>query len=134
MLDVLDVPALDPVEHLALVRMRGVVTGRAILAAAERLHADPAWEDGFDVVWDCSAVHAHDILPADVQPIVDAEVASGSGREVLVCSPSLGDRAISEMLAAMCRRRGKEMTVHTTLADALGALGRDALPPTLRNA
>ncbi len=105
-----------------------------LLAAADRIHADPAWHDGFDVLWNCAAVLAHDILPADVGPIVDAEVGSGDGRDVLVCSPTFGDRAISEMLAAMCRRRGKAMTVHATLAEALAALGRDALPPATQEA
>lgn len=114
--------------------MFGVVSGPMILAAADRIHADAAWEAGFDVVWNCSAVLAHDILPADVDPIVDAEVASGNGRDVLVCSPTYGDRAISEMLAVMCRRRGKDMTVHATLAEALAALGRDAIPPAIQEA
>ena len=123
--------AIDPSERLALIEMRGVVTGSMIVDAADRVHDDPAWEDGFDVVWNCAAVLAHDVLPADVGPIVDARVESGDGRDVLVCSPTFGDRAISEMLAVMCRRRGKAMTVHTTLNEALAALGRDALPATM---
>lgn len=118
-------------ERLAVAEFRGVVSGPMILAVADHIHADPAWEAGFDVLWNCAAVVVHDILPVHVKPIVDAEVGSGDGRDVLVCSPTLGDRAVSEMLAAMCRRRGKSMTVHTTLADALAALGRDALPPGL---
>lgn len=126
--------AVDPSERLALVVFEGVVSGPMILAAADHIHADPAWEDGFDVVWNCGAVLAHDILPDDVVPIVDAEVGSGGGRDVLVCSPSFGDRAISEMLAAMCRRRGKTMTVHASLGEALAALGRDALPPSMQQA
>lgn len=115
-------------ERLAVVEMFGIVSGPMILAAADRIHADPEWEDGFDVVWNCRAVHAHDVLPEDVRPIVDAEVESGDGRDVLICSQTSGDRAISEMLAAMCRRRGKSMTVYATLDEALAALGRDALP------
>lgn len=124
--------ALDAAERLAVVRMQGVVSGPMILAATTQVHSDPAWEDGFDVVWDCSTVYAHDILPADVTPIVDAEVGSGDGRDVLVCSPAIGDRVISEMLAAMCRRRGKAMTVHASFAEALATLGRDALPASLQ--
>ena len=126
-----EIPAdvqVHPMERLAVVEMFGVVSGPMIVAAAARVQADPEWEAGFDVVWNCGAVLAHDILPADVEPIVAAEVASGDGRDVLVCSPAYGDRAISEMLAVMCRRRGKAMTVHGSVGEALAALGRDALP------
>jgi hypothetical protein len=112
--------------------MWGVVTGAELLRAARSVHEDPDWQPGFDVVWDCSAVRSHDVVPADVDPLVREEVASGDGRDVLVSSLSTGDRAISEMLAAFCRRRGKAMTVHPTLAEALAVLGYDALPEPLQ--
>ena len=126
--------AVDPSERLAVIEMFGVVSGPMILAAADRIHSDPKWEDGFDILWNCAAVLAHDVLPEHVGPIVDAEVESGDGRDVLVSSLTSGDRAISEMLAAMCRRRGKSMTVHASLEEALAALGRDALPPAMQKA
>ena len=123
--------AIDPASRLACIRMWGVVTGPEMLEAARSVHEDPAWQPGFDVVWDCSAVRSHDVVPADIEPLVREEAASGDGRDVLVCSPSTSDRAIKEMIAAFCRRRGKDVTVCTSLAEALGALGHDALPEPL---
>ncbi|HEX9953022.1 MAG TPA: hypothetical protein VGB53_14730 [Rubricoccaceae bacterium] len=123
--------AIDPAAGLAYVRMWGIVTGSEMLDAAQTLHQSPDWQPGFDAVWDCSAVRSHDVVPADVEPLVSEEVASGEGRDVLVCSPSTSDRAVTEMIAAFCRRRGKEMTVHASLDEALGALGYEALPEPL---
>lgn len=122
---------IDPDEAMSYARMWGVVSGADMLRLAQAVHADPRWARGFDAVWDCSAVRAHVLTPEDVEPIVREEAASGDGRDVLVHSRADGDGAISQMLAAFCRRRGKAMTVHATLAGALAALGREALPATL---
>lgn len=119
---------VDPDETLAYARMWGVVTGGDMLRLVQAVHRDPLWVYGFDAVWDCSAVRAHVVAPEDVEPIVREEVASGTGRDVLVRSANPDDAAISQMLAAFCRRRGKAMTVHGSLPDALAALGREALP------
>lgn len=119
---------VDASARLAYGRMWGLVTGQDMLALIAETHADPAWQNGFDAIWDCSAVTAHVVGPEEVAPIVEEEVASGDGRDTLVESPTVGESALSEMLAAFCRRRGKTMTVYTTLDDALAALGREELP------
>ena len=123
--------AIDPHARLAYGRMRGEVHGADMLHMIEAVYRDAAWQDGFDAVWDCRAVTAHIVLPEEVAPIVAAEAASGSGRDVLVESPALGESAFSAMLAAVVRRSGKTMTVATTLEAALAHLGHDALPEAL---
>lgn len=120
--------AIHPDEAIVYTRMWGVVTGADMLRLAQAVHADARWEQGFDAIWDCTDVRAHVVAPEDVDPIVREAAASGNGRDVLVQSRSEGDGAISQMIAAFCRRGGKAMTVHGSLADALAALGREALP------
>ena len=102
-----------------------------MLRAVRSVHADPAWQPTFDAVWDCSGVTAHVVLPEEIPPLVEEE-ATASGRDVLIESPVAGESALSQMLAAFCRRRGKDMTVYMTLEDGLRALGRDALPAALQ--
>ncbi len=123
--------AIDPDAGLAYGRMWGDVHGEDMLRMIQAVHSDPAWQDGFDAVWDCRAVTAHIVLPADIEPLVVEEVASGDGRDVLIESPVLGESAVSEMLAAVVRRRGKAMTVCLTLDAALVSLGHAALPTSL---
>lgn len=123
--------AVDPGSRLAYARMWGEVTGADMLAAVVAVHESPEWEEGFDAVWDCSAVTAHIVTPEEVPPIVREEALAGEGRDTLIESPGIGESALSEMLAAFCRRQGKQMTVHATLAGGLAALGREALPEPL---
>ena len=123
--------ALDPASRLAYGRMWGAVSGADMLALVRSVHADPAWEAGFDAVWDCSAVTTHIVLPDEVPPIVEDEAASGVGRDVLIESPAAGESALSHMIAAFCRRSGKDMTVHTSLAAGLARLGHSGLPEVL---
>ena len=118
--------AVDPAEAIVYARMWGVVSGADMLRLVSAVHADPRWEDGFDAVYDCSAVRAHLVGPEDIAPIVREEAASAPGHDVHVQSRAEDGGTISHMLAAYCRRHGKAMTVHATLADALAALGRDA--------
>lgn len=123
--------AVDPVARLAYGRMWGTVTGDEMLALITAVHDDPHWRSGFDAIWDCSRVHAHIVDIGEVAPLVDEEAASGHGRDALVESPRLAEIALAQLLAAFSRRRGKHVTVHTSVDDALAALGRDALPAPL---
>lgn len=121
--------AVDAATGLAYARLWGEVTGADMLEAVQAVHGDPAWEDGFDAIWDCSSVTVHVVSPDEVKPLIDEEAASEPGHDVLIESPVLGESALSEMLPAFCRCRGKTMTVHSTLQDALAELAHEALPP-----
>lgn len=123
--------AIDPDARLAYGRMWGEVHGADMLRMLAAVHRDAAWQDGFDAIWDCRAVTAHIVSPAEVEPLVAEEAESGGGRDVLVESPMLGESAFSAMLAAVVQRRGKAMTVAATLDGALEALGHGALPEAL---
>ncbi len=119
---------IEPDERLGYGRMWGTVTGDDMLALITAVHADPRWEHDFDAIWDCSRVHAHIVDIDEVGPLV-AEAATSTGRDVLVESPRLTEIALAHLLAAFSRRRGKQMTVTTSVEAALVALGREALPP-----
>ena len=122
---------IDADAGLALAELKGVVTGSDMLNAAKTLHADPAWQNGYDVLWDCSEVSKHIVGPEDIGPILVEETRAGSGRDALVENAHLSDTMISEMLTSFLRRRGKPAGVFRTRADALSALRRDALPASL---
>jgi hypothetical protein len=123
--------AVDPAARLAYGRMWGTVTGDDMLALITAVHNDPRWENGFDAIWDCSRVHAHIVDISEVGPLIDEEAASGDGHDVLIESPRLAEIALAHLLAAFSRRRGKQVTVHMDVDDALDALGRDTLPAVL---
>lgn len=123
---------IAPEAGLVLARMAGTLTGEGMLEILETVHADPRWESGFDVIWDCSAVEGHVVAPGDVHPLVIEDVRGGDGREVLVPNRSLTDEVIAQMLAVFARRKGKDVRVCSSLEEALAELDRDALPAGLQ--
>ena len=123
---------IDPEARLALVRFEGTVTGSDILDAARALHSDPAWSDGFDVIWDCSRVVRHAVGPEDVAPLIVEEVPTGSGMDALVQNMKPSDSLISNMIASFLRLRGKPAAVFSSVEEALEAVGCAALPTTLQ--
>ena len=124
---------IDPEAGLALARAWGRVTGEQMVEMVETVHGDPRWRHDFDAVWDCSAVDAHAVAPTEVPQIVSAAVEGETGRDVMVETGGLIDSAISQLIAAYCRRKGKDVTVERSLDAALAALGYDALPAGLRD-
>ena len=122
---------IDPASGLALAKMRGVVTGTAMLDVLEAVHGDPRWSPGFEAIWDCSDVTSHVVSPPDVRPIVLEAVSGGRGNDVLIPSPRVGDDVISDTLAVYSRRLGKRVVVRATLHEAIETLGRDGLPEAL---
>ena len=124
---------IDASAGLALVRAWGRVTGEGMRETVEAVHGDDRWRHDFDAVWDCSAVTAHVVGPSEVPEVVGAAVEGETGRDVMVESGGLVDSAISQLIAAYCRREGKAVTVEGSLDAALAALGHRALPEGLRD-
>ena len=123
---------IDPDEGLALVRMQGTLSGEDMLEISQRVHAHADWQNGFDAIWDCSRVRAHIVAPEDVPPIIEEEVETGKGRDLLIESRVVGESQISRLLAAWCRREGKPARVYPSLDAALESLGREQLPASLQ--
>ena len=123
---------IDPDEGLALVRMKGTLSGEDMLEISRTVHAHPDWQDGFDAIWDCSRVRAHVVAPEDVPPIIEEEASTGAGRDLLIESRAVGESQISRLLAAWCRREGKPARVYPSLEAALDSLGRTELPASLQ--
>ena len=124
---------IDPDAGLALAQMEGRLTGKDMLRIVQAVHADPAWRPSFDAVWDCTRVSAHVVMPSDVGGILDETVEGAAGRDVLVESRSLGQSFFSKMLAFAARARGAEAHACHSVDEALGLLGRESLPDSLRS-
>ncbi len=125
---------IDPEAGLALVCSEGTLTGADMQLLVSVLHADARWKPHFDAIWDCRAVATHVVRPREVKPIVDEVVESDTGevpigRDVLIEAGGIVDVAISQLLAALCRREGKDVRVVTTMERALDALDRAAVLP-----
>lgn len=123
--------AIAPDARLALGRMFGTVDGDDMLEMVSAVYHDKRWRPEFDVIWDCSRVAAHVVLPDDVTPIID-EASEAMGRGVLIESPSVGGELIAELLAMRSRIRGNHVVVCKTMEAALSALGHASLPAELR--
>ena len=123
--------AVDADARLAIARMSGILTGPDMEHIIEAVHRDVAWRPGFDAVWDCSAVEAHAVQPADLDPILDAALEAGGGRDVLVEGPGLAADLFSKLLALRIRRRGGDAVVVESLGEALATLGHPVPPPAL---
>lgn len=57
---------IDPAHRLAVVRLRGTLTGAELVEAVSALLLDPAWVPTFDSVWDARAVAELVLEPDDI--------------------------------------------------------------------
>ena len=122
---------IDPEEGLVLLTMYGVVSGPDLLNAAKEVHEDESWENGFDVIWDCSRVHSHIVAPEDVPPLIEEETDHCEGHDYVIQSPAENEHVLADLLARLCRRGGKSMSVHADMDGVLRSLGRESLPASL---
>ena len=82
---------IDPFQQVAVIRYRGVVTGREIVRAIDEMlrHAD--WRPGFKRFSSTAAVTSMDVTPADLEAMqrqdVEAQDQIGGGIKALVVAP-----------------------------------------------
>lgn len=123
--------SIDSKAGLALVEKSGEVMADEIVESAHALRHDPAWNPGFDVIWDCTRLSSLIVAPEDVPVVVAAYSENLCGRDLLVIGRE-ADYPIAQLTAYLCRREGKDSEVFTSMDDALAALGLRELPEALR--
>jgi hypothetical protein len=118
---------IDSANRLARVAMAGTIRGADIAAAMQTIYADPAWQPGFDSLWECTGItellFERDDLPTLVGLQRESRARSGYGREAIVVSRALDD-VMAKMYAAMMRESTREVLVCRSLAEAAQFLGR----------
>ena len=122
---------IDAAHRLALAEISGPVDGPMCLAAIVALHADPAWDPAYDVIWDGRGITELVLGTEDVKRNVEAKSVDSYGRDLIVVSRDI-DYLAARLEAHLARTRGKEMRVFRSLDDALAVLGMDELPPALK--
>lgn len=90
-------------QRLGYGRLHGVVSGQDLLAASDAFFNDPAWQVGYDLLWDNRRIKKLAIQPADVPEILRRAVQVrqylGSGRAAAVIQQDL--RIMAEHLIQM---------------------------------
>jgi hypothetical protein len=123
---------IAPGEGMARVWLVGRVDAESKKAALSALRADPDWQAGTGVLWDCVAADETDILPTDVPPMLDAMMEDPDGVDVFYGAHDVA-YMIAKLFALLERTRGKHARVVGTIADACEVLGCTRLPPSLRD-
>lgn len=121
---------IDVAERLVLAEKSGRFDGAALVESVRTLHADPAWRDDFDVIWDLSGLTGLIVMPEDLPPLVAVHAEHSCGYDALVVTRQ-ADVAIAQLYAYLARRAGKPTGVYESLDEALKALNRPALSPRL---
>jgi hypothetical protein len=113
--------AVDPSRRLATVTFTGTLTGNEIARAIESVYQDPAWQRGFDVLYDGTAVTELLLERTDQKWFValQREYASvaGSGVDVILVSREL-DRVMAEIYATMMKGEARKTYVCGSRVDA----------------
>lgn len=126
---------VDPDLRVGMVRATGYVTGRDIFLANEALYSDPAWQPGFDELWDCSDISEFVVDLDELKDVAAMEVEGkdrvGNGRVALVMT-----REVVQMVGYLYRRLVVEserpVEVVQTLEAGAAWLGLDGVPDWLR--
>lgn len=126
---------IAPSHRLAAIRFYGTVTGTDILEGIRSLYSDPAWEPGFQMIWDARDVAQLILDPADADAVVEvSKTHQDLSRQSRTAVLSGGFFVYtSAMMFHVRANRGteREMEIFETLPEALAWLGLDELPPTL---
>lgn len=113
--------SIAPAFHVALIRFRGHVRGKDLIAATRGLHGDTRWRTSMDMVWDCRAVTSLDIVPQEMVEVVDLRTENTEGRDASVVQRTL-DEVIAKLYRMVAERKGKRAFVCHTMEEALDAL------------
>jgi hypothetical protein len=121
---------IDPARRLAVVQIKGDVTGADIADCVRRLRTDARWTDDTDVLWDEREIRRLDVTPEDLAEMVDEQTSGQTGQDIV-----LTGREEHEMVMRLytwrVRANGRPAHVCTTLQCALDLLNLDELPPEL---
>ena len=122
---------IDPAARRGTVVAYDAASGEEAVAAMEALFLDPAWESGFDALWDLTGVRTIDM---------DREGAAALALRVRVLEPLMGpgrgafavaegdQRRLTEAILHLTRVPGRERRVFPTLDEARAWLDEARAP------
>lgn len=122
---------VDSALRLGMVRAAGRVTGHDLLKANEALYSHPAWEPGFDELWDCIHITEFVVDLDEIQAVADMEVEGrdrvGQGRVALAITRSVVEM-IGDLYKALVEEGDRSIEVVRTVGAGAGWLGLEAVP------
>ena len=124
--------AVFPAHRYGLIQPRGDVDVDSIVRSALALVALPAWEPGFDEVWDLRSAGAFVVEPSAVGRLRELELATRDrlawSRTVFVTDDRPVIAVAARFYARLVRPLGRSVLVCRTADEALRHLAADAIP------
>ena len=124
--------AVFPAHRYGLVQPRGDVTADSVVRSGLALLALPAWEPGFDEVWDFRSAGAVSIGPSGAAQFRalerDTREALVGSRTLIVTGGRLGLAFGARFYDRLVRPLGRTVLVCRTADEALAHLTTDAIP------
>jgi hypothetical protein len=118
---------VDTGKRLAVGTLSGTVHGADIASGIRAVYEDPAWEPGFDSVWDATGIEQLLFEQGDLSRFValhrDFAGHSGTGLEIIIVSRSL-DLVMAKSYALMMRNEARQVRVCHSRTQAEELLGR----------
>ncbi len=123
--------AIDQDLGLALVRIAGDVTAGDIVRCANALQSEPSWSHDFAAIWDERGLTALEVTLEGMDAMVEAQATGEVGPDIIITDQE-DYEIVMRLYAWRVRVRGRPAKVVTTLEEALGCLGLEELPASVR--
>lgn len=112
---------IDYERRVGVVTLSGSVSDREIVHIIADLYGNPAWEPGFNTLWDCSKISELIIEQSGLSRIVGEMNQyldkAGSGRSALVVKRQL-DESMAKLLVYMARTASRDRRVFKSREEA----------------
>jgi hypothetical protein len=120
---------IDSANRLATGTLSGSVSGAEIASGVRAVYHDPAWQAGFDMLWEATGIQELLIERHDLGDLVklhrEFAVRAGTGMEIIVVTRSI-DRVMAKVYSVMMRNEARRVRVCRSVAEAAQLLGRSA--------
>ena len=118
---------IDGEQRLALVTVSGSISGTQLARLTRTLYEEPAWEAGYDAIWDFTGITELLLEKNDITDLIDVDQEyahiSAGGRDVFIVSRDL-DYAMGRIHSAFARKGPRESHVCRSMDEAFALLGR----------
>ncbi len=114
-------------QRLAIVDVKGDVTGEHIADCVHRLRTNTSWSDETNVLWDERGIRRLDVTPDDLREMVEQQTSGQTGLDIVLTGREEHE-AIMRLYTHRVRTHGRPAHVCHTLQCALDLLGIGELP------
>ena len=118
---VIDVP-----HRVAIIRKIGRVDANRIRRTVEAVFTDPAWEPGFDTIWDDSETTELLLEREDLMSLLELQKSlahlSGPGRDIMASTRAV-DRIMGQIYAVYAKEQHRTLILCKSMEEARGVLG-----------